>query len=315
MSQPMSAAMIPRSEPSNDAWSELSNVAAVRELLAQTESAIEDRSSMLAELATQCTTCKSELKEQAVLANQRLDALGGTWDPGRGELPPYIAAAPFTVEGLVGYMTETGATQLRTIASDQLLSSEERLTMAGTISGRIASASTLANSFGIDIEKARATVASEQIAHIDAAESNTKKTAADGGQSGGGQFTTEKLAIEKLECIAQSNLETAQSGADHRDNARAILDDSFAIESRIAALVAAGTPDPRGARCGLSGFSANNLAADLVGIDLELFSSEVPEIRVLAAESLYRDVLLWEQQQPETVPLVSPFIDDGKENR
>ena len=101
----------------------LSGFAAVRDQAARTEAAAAARATELADVATDCASCSSALRDVASSSQARLEALGGLWDPWGGatpegeSAPTPVSEAPTDVSAYVSWLARTATRDLE-IAAD-----------------------------------------------------------------------------------------------------------------------------------------------------------------------------------------------------
>ncbi len=136
----------------------LSGFDAVRDQAARTESAAFDRATQLAEVATDCASCSTALRAVASASDERLEALGGLWDPWGGatpegqSAPAAVSEAPTDVSAYVSWLARTATRDLEIAANPDTTSAEEARTLGASALGRYASAVTLAQAYGIELD-------------------------------------------------------------------------------------------------------------------------------------------------------------------
>ena len=136
----------------------LTGFAAVRDQAARTESAASDRATQLAEVATDCASCSAALRAVASASHERLEALGGLWDPWGGttpegaSAPTAVSEAPTDVSAFVAWLARTATRDLEIAADTNRTSAEEARTLSAAALGRYASAVTIAQAYGIDLD-------------------------------------------------------------------------------------------------------------------------------------------------------------------
>lgn len=138
----------------------LTGFALSRDTSARTEAAAADRAHSLASLATQCASCSSALEAVATSSRERLEFLGGVWEPWKGHedaaslpQPEQVAEAPYTVKDFVSWLVISARRDLQTAANPTMTSSEEARQLSAVALGRYASAVQLANAYAIDLDE------------------------------------------------------------------------------------------------------------------------------------------------------------------
>ena len=136
----------------------LSGFEAVRDQAARTESAASSRASQLASLATDCASCSSALRAAAASSDERLEALGGLWDPWGGNAPDgesapaAVSEAPTEVSAYVSWLARTATRDLEIASDPHRSSSEQARTLAAAALGRYATAVTVSRAYGIALD-------------------------------------------------------------------------------------------------------------------------------------------------------------------
>jgi len=109
----------------------LTGFALSRDASARTEAAAAQRAHSLAALASECSSCASSLEALAQSSQQRLDFLGGVWDPWKDQentanlpQPEEVAEAPYTIEEFISWLVISARRDLRA-ASNPTTSSPE----------------------------------------------------------------------------------------------------------------------------------------------------------------------------------------------
>ena len=137
-----SAAVLALSACDASSLPSLSGFAAVRDQAARTEAAAAARATQLADIATDCASCSSALRDVASSSQARLEALGGLWDPWGGATPEGASApasvsdAPTDVSAYVSWLARTATRDLEIAANPDKTSAEEARTLGASALGR-----------------------------------------------------------------------------------------------------------------------------------------------------------------------------------
>ncbi|MFZ1381166.1 MAG: hypothetical protein WAS54_00060 [Scrofimicrobium sp.] len=304
---------------------ELTAAQQAREMVAQTESEIGGRLSLLTDLADSCADCSLTLDTALSSSSNRLEVAGGLWDPWNGfEQRPWstnqvqpISPIPqpgFTVQNVAGYMGATAKTQLVILAEAEGVPASQRVTFSALLVERLISADRLAGQFGFQLGDAIAALPADGTPSfvVDGAASPT--VSAEEPQSEG-QLSFEQQALVQLDCVYTELIGNVSAGDDEAQIENAVRF-SQQIQDRTVSLSSLGTADHRGLRCSLSSNDPSALLSELVRIDTGLLGSDSPEIRRLAAQWALDDVDLLVARYPEqaqSLTLLNPATEvDGE---
>ena len=301
------AALFALSACSSSSMPTLSGFDAVRDQAARTESAASDRATQLAEVATDCASCSAALRAVASASGERLEVLGGLWDPWGGSTPEGASApaavseAPTDVSAFVSWLARTAIRDLEIAADTNRTSSEEARTLSAAALGRYASAVTLAQAYGIELDAGldqallindRVNAASRQGVQtwsIDLfdAPALTSSFAPSGKNLAASQELS--TAVATWDCTA-STLPKAQVSA-------GTLTDVYAVSGellvRADVALRAGAADMRTPRCDLGFLDAPSLAANLLAADAAMLTSDSADVRAAGASAAMADIEQW----------------------
>ena len=285
----------------------LSGFAAARDQAARTEAAASARATQLAENATECAACSTALRSVASASDTRLQALGGLWDPWGGPAPegksspPAVSEAPTELAAFVSWLARTATRDLEIAADPNRTSSEEARTLSAAALGRYASAVTLAQAYGIELDAGldqallindRVNAASRQGVQtwsIDLfdAPALTSSFAPSGKNLAASQELS--TAVATWDCTA-STLPKAQVSA-------GTLTDAYAVSGellvRADVALRAGAADMRTPRCDLGFLDAPSLAANLLAADAAMLTSDSADVRAAGASAAMADIEQW----------------------
>ena len=137
----------------------LTGFALSRDASARTEAAAAQRAHSLAALASECSSCASSLEALAQSSQQRLDFLGGVWDPWKDQentanlpQPEEVAEAPYRIEEFISWLVISARRDLRAASNPTTSSPEQSRQLSAVALGRYASAVQLAQAYAIDID-------------------------------------------------------------------------------------------------------------------------------------------------------------------
>ncbi len=281
---------------------ELDEAQQQRDSVARAEESVENALEELTELATDCKECAEHLSKQAQRASERLETLGGAWEPWNGtdkpieeqwELEPVPSGPALSpvVTTVSDYMITSGATQLIDVASEPALSADERLATGLVLSQRIAEGTQLAAFFGeeqaTDVKKLLSEDEKKQTpAH--SSEDDTEESEISSAHA------TAQSEAARLDCVRSSLLAAPEEALTGKKRLQLSAD----IDKRVSALLELGVEISKSPRCSYTGASLEEILTDLLAVDLVLFSSSDPAIRVQAAQWLAADAQLWGQALP-----------------
>lgn len=285
----------------------LSGFAAVRDQAARTEAAASDRATALAQAATDCAACSSALRSLASSSDARLEALGGLWDPWGGatpegeSAPAPVSEAPTDVAAFVSWLARTATRDLEIAADPDRSSADEARTLAASALGRYASAVSVAQTYGIDLDAGaqqalaindRVNTASRQGVQtwsIDLydAPALTPAFAISGKDLGASQELS--AAVAMWDCAA-SSLPKAQVSAGTLTDAYEV---SGQLLTRSQVALRAGATDTRTARCELGALDATSFASSLLAADAAMLSSDSASVRAAGASAALEDIEQW----------------------
>lgn len=291
----------------------LSGFEAVRDQAARTESAASSRASQLASLATDCASCSSALRAAAASSDERLEALGGLWDPWGGDTPPdgesapaAVSEAPTEVSAYVSWLARTATRDLEIASDPHRSSSEQARTLAAAALGRYATAVTVSRAYGIALDSGadqallindRTNAASRQGVQtwsIDLFDSPSVTPVF--APSGKDLSSSAELsaAVATWDCTA-STLPKAQTSAGTLSDA---YDVSGELLVRAQTALRAGAADARTPRCELSTLDAASLASNLLAADAAMLASESASVRSAGASAALVDIEQWAPRTP-----------------
>ncbi|EFU61862.1 MAG: hypothetical protein ACFNXV_04180 [Pauljensenia sp.] len=290
----------------------LSGFEAVRDQAARTESAASSRASQLASLATDCASCSSALRAAAASSDERLEALGGLWDPWGGDTPDgesapaAVSEAPTEVSAYVSWLARTATRDLEIASDPHRSSSEQARTLAAAALGRYATAVTVSRAYGIALDSGadqallindRTNAASRQGVQtwsIDLFDSPSVTPVF--APSGKDLSSSAELsaAVATWDCTA-STLPKAQTSAGTLSDA---YDVSGELLVRAQTALRAGAADARTPRCELSTLDAASLASNLLAADAAMLASESASVRSAGASAALVDIEQWAPRTP-----------------
>ena len=284
----------------------------MRDQAARTEAAAAARATQLAEVATDCASCSSALRDVASSSQARLEALGGLWDPWGGvtpdgqSAPAAVSEAPTDVSAYVSWLARTATRDLEIAANPDKTSADEARTLGASALGRYASAVSLAYVYGIDLEAGvdaallindRVNAASRQGVQTWAIdlfnESSISPTFAPSGKDLSSSAELSQ-AVATWDCTA-SSLPKAQVSA-------GTLTDAYAVSGELLAradiALRAGAADARTPRCTLGFLDAPSLASNLLAADSAMLASDSSDVRAAGASAALADIQQWAPRTP-----------------
>ena len=290
----------------------LTGFAAVRDQAARTESAASDRATQLAEVATDCASCSAALRAVASASHERLEALGGLWDPWGGttpegaSAPAAVSEAPTDVSAFVAWLARTATRDLEIAADTNRTSADEARTLSAAALGRYASAVTIAQAYGIDLDAGldQALLVNDR---VNAASRQGVQTwsidlfdapgiSASFAPSGKDLASSQELssAVATWDCTA-STLPQAQVSAGTLTDAYAV---SGELLTRADTALRAGAADTRTPRCTLGFLDAPSLASNLLAADSAMLTSNSSDVRAAGASAALADIQQWAPRTP-----------------
>ena len=301
------AAVLALSACSTSSLPPLSGFAAVRDQAARTEAAASQRATQLAEAATGCAPCSAALRSLASASDARLEALGGLWDPWGGatpegeSAPAPVSAAPTDVPAFISWLARTATRDLEIAADPTRADTEEARTLSASALGRYASAVTLANAYGINLDAGEEEAAAINDRVNTASRQGTQTWAIDlfdepaisstFAPSGKDLTSSTELseAVAMWDCTA-STLPKAQVVAGTLTDA---YDVSGQLLTRAQVALRAGATDTRTPRCELPATDAATLASNLLAVDAAMISSDSASVRAAGASAALADIEQW----------------------
>lgn len=343
----------PSSSPwSENAQSETSAVVELpagdelRNSIASSEAAIARRLVEMSLAATECSDCAVALTSAANAALARLDDSGGVWEPNSPSLltagsieaegdalrgaatssrsatllvehsPAIDVTAPYTVGQLAAFMSRTAVQQLDAIALGVDLDAGQRRALGAIVTGRLASAYSLADQYGVDLADAVDALPSEFTpATLSSGESQgTAPSAQEDAQSSGanlssedGPSAVEEDALVRFDCARTALLSQASA------NTGAAKKSADEFNARMVALVEEGTMDGRGLRCSSPPAGLEETLNLALTTDLALLGSQSLSVRESAVAYIEKDISWWATADPLTLP-ETPLLTIGDEN-
>ncbi|WP_314975055.1 hypothetical protein [Actinomyces bouchesdurhonensis] len=285
----------------------LSGFAAVRDQAARTEAAASSRATQLAEAATDCASCSSALRALASASDQRLETLGGLWNPWGGATPDGASApapvseAPTDLSAFVSWLARTATRDLEIAADPDRSDTDEARTLAASALGRYAGAVTLAGVYGINLDAgdSQAMLVND---HVNTASRGGVQTwsidlydettiSSTFAPSGKDLASSPELsqAVAVWDCTA-STLPKAQVSAGTLNDA---YDVSGQLLTRSQVALRAGVADTRTPRCALPDLDAATLASNLLAADAALLTSDSKQVRLAGASAALADIEQW----------------------
>ena len=306
------AALLALSACSSSSLPTLSGFDAVRDQAARTEAAASERATQLADIATDCASCSSALRDAASSSQARLEALGGLWDPWGGatpegeSAPAAVSEAPTDVSAYVSWLARTATRDLEIAANPDKTSAEEARTLGASALGRYAGAARLAYVYGIDLEAGddaallindRVNMASRQGVQTWAIdlfnESSISPTFAPSGKDLASSAELSQ-AVATWDCTA-SSLPKAQVSAGTLSVAYNV---SGELLVRVDTALRAGAADTRTSRCTLDALDGASLASNLLAADAAMLASDSADVRAAGASAALIDVTQWASRTP-----------------
>ncbi len=290
----------------------LSGTALLRDTAVRSDAAAADQAQVLSAKATSCESCRDGLDALNQASQDRVQVLGGVWDPWGGDtptgaaVPEPVADAPMDPATLASWLAATAQRDLSSAAQDTDVPGADARTLAAVATGRLASAQLLADTYGFTLN-----AGSDRLTNL---QERLHRAASAGGQGWRGWSFTEEdrpvpeptpsplpsdnaevqdsvelsQAVRVWDCVAQAlprREVVDQAIADASSRSDALL-------TRAASVLALGVEDTRELRCRLADDLTVAQLDDLVlGADLDLFLSDAPSVRVLGAQFAARDVL------------------------
>jgi hypothetical protein len=290
----------------------LSGFAAVRDQAARTEAAAAARSTELADIATNCASCSSALRDVASSSQARLEALGGLWDPWGGatpegeSAPAPVSEAPTDVSAFVSWLARTATRDLEIAANPDKTSAEEARTLGASALGRYASAVSLAHVYGIDLKAGgdaaqlindRVNTASRQGVQTWAIDLFNASPLSPAFAPSGKDLASSAVlsqAVATWDCTA-SSLPKAQVSAGTLSNAYNV---SGELLARADTALRAGAADTRTSRCTLDALDGASLASNLLAADTAMLASDSANVRTAGASAALIDITQWASRTP-----------------
>ena len=279
-----------------------------RDASARTEAAAVVRARSLASVAKECPSCASSLEAVAQSSQQRLDFLGGVWDPWKDQedsaalpQPDVIAEAPYTIDEFVSWLAVSARRDLRAASNPTTASSEQARQLTAVALGRYASAIQLAKAYAIDIDAGEHGVDALAQRFIGKSgntptwlvHSGTSSdlTLSPASQTSSAFSSSEEASATTAswDCIAQTLPKSAAQNVDFVD-AETIEN---ALLDRASRSLERGTKDSRQLRCSLPSHSPADLASASLRADVNLLQSDSQEVRLYGVQSALDDVRLW----------------------
>lgn len=320
---------------------DLDEVQVVRDKVSRADFAVSQRSAALAALSVDCGTCATALKASEDHALARLELSGGLWEPW-GDLaseddastyvafPPDVVEAPYTVLGLVEFMTHSAAQQLVDIGSLDANFSEEKSALAGIVVGRLGAAQELGLAFNLapvfvevregaggeayapDLEVPQSR-GSEQEDSVPAYTGLSAPSPASRLFVDPALLPAQVAADEDLSEDDASRLAALVSDLDCvRSSALALPEDQWETAEKLhfASLLEKhnddylrlGGPDERSLRCVSDLGNAQDLVQHAVTQQVRLLVEGPASAAGVAARAIVEDMVAWRQVSPKTLP-------------
>lgn len=289
---------------------ELRGEALARDVAARTEAAAAERAAHLAARAASCDSCRQALDAVTASSRQRLEVLGGLWDPWQGEdladaeLPAPPTAAPFTVEDFTSWLVAS-AERDWAVAANADISADLAYALAGAAAGRYVSATRLASVYGIPLTQGDAHMwssADRVASRAQHSDEDGTGWGLDGSSRGFGDDWPQSmgapssLAGDTRSAEAVRVWDCASQGLARAEVVDGTLKGSEGISDelllRIDRTLGAGVPDKRSFRCSL-GSDPKTIATALLNADLSLVGSSSPAVRSVGIYAFREDLRRW----------------------
>lgn len=317
-------------ESAQDSLPELTAPQLVRDRAVRVDWAIAARADELADLAGQCEPCQKAWRDVADRAEQRVESLGGVWDPWPdgapegADLPDPIAEAPVAADAFVAWMAACAVRDLSSVADPALLSDADARILSRVAAARLADATTLGAVVGVDYGEG----ASSVLALANRIAARTFGDSAGGSARDGvmraaqGILDAQEVAPVDTGTVLFAHLAPADQGmhSDQRDftedadvsnavrvwdcvgqtlpalqvEGEGIADASATVDrllERTRVVLNAGVDDTREFRCHLEESSPQSLDALMLATDLTLVDSADADVRALGVRSLAADIV------------------------
>ncbi|MDC4233016.1 hypothetical protein M3T53_04730 [Actinomyces sp. B33] len=292
----------------------LSGAAAVRDRAARTEDATASRAARLRADVDEsaCIGCAAALDAVASGSQERVEALGGMWDPWPqgppdGVEPPAPSAdAPMGVGAFVSWLVDSAERDLDRAADPAVLEGDQARVLALVALSRYESALVLADAYGLPLgsgeDDVRAAVARQ--AAVALADPAVDTWGLEALASGGGALlpavdyeqdastpSSEHLsaAIGVWDCVAQS---LPRAEVVDEEVAGAVTTADLLLR-RVDDALSSGAADTRVLRCSPPAATAAGLAAALIDADLSLLDSDSRAVRLTGVHAALDDVRRW----------------------
>ena len=292
----------------------LTGFALSRDASARTEAAAAQRAHSLAALASECSSCASSLEALAQSSQQRLDFLGGVWDPWKDQentanlpQPEEVAEAPYRIEEFISARRD-----LRAASNPTTSSPEQSRQLSAVALGRYASAVQLAQAYAIDIDAGdqgvdalaqrftQATGATPNWLVRQGASSDLTLPLASQTTSAFSSSDEAAASTASWDCIAQTLPKSAVHTADFYE-AETIEN---ALLDRASRSLERGSKDSRQLRCSLANTSPSDLAQASLRADVNLLQSDSQDVRLFGVQAALDDLRLWAGAPTVTFPAV-----------
>ena len=297
----------------------LTGFALSRDASARTEAAAAQRAHSLAALASECSSCASSLEALAQSSQQRLDFLGGVWDPWKDQensadlpQPEEVAEAPYTIEEFVSWLVISARRDLRAASNPTTSSPEQSRQLSAVALGRYASAVQLAQAYAIDIDAGDQGVdaLAQRFTQATGATPNwlvrqgasSDLTLPQPSQTISAFSSSDEAAASTAswDCIAQTLPKSAVHTTDFYE-AETIEN---ALLDRASRSLERGSKDSRQLRCSLTNTSPSDLAQASLRADVNLLQSESQDVRLFGVQAALDDLRLWAGAPTITFPAV-----------
>ncbi len=253
--------------------------------------------------------------------------------PEGAESPAPVADAPVDPSTLAAWLAASATRDLEAVASDRDISGDEARGIAAVATGRLASAEKLAAAYGVTIEdgsdQVNAAIERMRVALTGASRamsfgaeagaqsspessSSASVTSANAGQNAGWNLdggaastpspsplpsdsddvsSSEQLseAVRTWDCAAQTlpSLQVVDNAIQDASTRSDVL------LTRATSVLAVGVADTREQRCRLNAIDAAGVDTDILGADLDLFTSDSTAVRAIGVQMISEDVQTW----------------------
>lgn len=301
---------------------DLNEAAALRDQVARHEAASVERATELAAKASACGDCHSVATGLAQGATQRLETIGGLWDPWPAdapqslvEQPTPVAEAPLSPAAFAQWLEATARHDMTHAliahrGSPEVVTTEHAVPVLTLATARAIEAWDLAQVYGVDLnadapqlgallerasqmaQGAEGSVHTQWVLtpkDLSPTSSSDPEAFDKALREALSESSQAAQAVRTWDCVAQT-LPHLDIAVEPLSNARQYAD---ALLTRSTDMLAKGASDERQLRCELEASTASQLAQQVLAADLAVALSPSPEVSALGVELLLTDANQW----------------------